>query len=125
MAPNQHLQRDLESRPNTNTLRARCGSIGAGPLLRSGRFSMARQFSEEIPCKARKRHRLTFERPNSRTTKGLAKWKEWVKHFDERGWRDRLFLLVWDEPAAGDHSKVLLRETRLRCRELFGFGFHS
>ena len=36
-------------------------------------------------------------------------WKEWVKHFDERGWRDRLFLYLWDEPAAGDYSKVLLR----------------
>ncbi len=35
--------------------------------------------------------------------------KEWVKHFDEQGWRDRLFLYLWDEPATSDYSKVVQR----------------
>jgi hypothetical protein len=36
-------------------------------------------------------------------------WKEWIKHFDEKGWRGRLFLYLWDEPAIRDYSKVLER----------------
>ena len=36
-------------------------------------------------------------------------WAEWLKHFRQKGWLDRLFLYLWDEPAAGDAEKVLQR----------------
>ncbi len=36
-------------------------------------------------------------------------WTEWTKHFQQKGWLDRLFLYLWDEPAAGDFPKVLQR----------------
>jgi len=36
-------------------------------------------------------------------------WTEWTKHFQQKGWLDRLFLYLWDEPAAGDFQKVLQR----------------
>jgi hypothetical protein len=34
---------------------------------------------------------------------------EWIKHFQQRNWLDRLFLYLWDEPATADFSKVLQR----------------
>jgi hypothetical protein len=36
-------------------------------------------------------------------------WTEWTKHFQQKGWLDRLFLYLWDEPATGDFPKVLQR----------------
>jgi len=38
-----------------------------------------------------------------------AYWAAWMKHFEEKGWRDRLFLYLWDEPTAPDFPKVLQR----------------
>lgn len=32
-----------------------------------------------------------------------------VRHFQEMGWYDRLFLYLWDEPSAADYTKVLER----------------
>jgi hypothetical protein len=32
---------------------------------------------------------------------------EWVDHFRKKGWADRLFLYLWDEPAPGDFPQVL------------------
>jgi len=34
-------------------------------------------------------------------------WRAWTRHFRERGWLDRLFLYLWDEPAARDLPAVL------------------
>jgi len=34
---------------------------------------------------------------------------EWIKHFQKRGWLDRLFLYLWDEPPPADFSKVIER----------------
>ena len=39
----------------------------------------------------------------------MAWWRAWSAHFEEAGWRDRLFLYLWDEPAATDYPKVLQR----------------
>lgn len=33
-------------------------------------------------------------------------WREWVKHFREKGWFDRLYNYVWDEPAVSVFPKV-------------------
>jgi hypothetical protein len=48
-------------------------------------------------------------------------WREWARHFRERGWLDRLFLYVWDEPARDQHyGKVLAlgRQAREAAPEL-------
>jgi hypothetical protein len=34
-------------------------------------------------------------------------WTAWVRHFQQKGWDDRLFRYLWDEPASGDFPKVL------------------
>ena len=39
----------------------------------------------------------------------VSYWTEWTRHFQQKGWLDRLFLYLWDEPAAGDFPKVLQR----------------
>jgi hypothetical protein len=36
-------------------------------------------------------------------------WAEYVQHFRQLGWYDRLFLYLWDEPSVADYSKVLER----------------
>jgi hypothetical protein len=36
-------------------------------------------------------------------------WTEWTKHFQRKGWGDRLFLYLWDEPASRDFPEVLKR----------------
>ncbi|HUP24286.1 MAG TPA: glycoside hydrolase domain-containing protein [Thermoanaerobaculia bacterium] len=42
-------------------------------------------------------------------------WREWVRHFEQRGWLDRLFLYLWDEPSRDHHYPEVLaigREAR-------------
>ena len=36
-------------------------------------------------------------------------WSEYVQHFRQLGWYDKLFLYLWDEPSAADYPKVLER----------------
>ncbi|MCX6624260.1 MAG: DUF4091 domain-containing protein [Acidobacteria bacterium] len=36
-------------------------------------------------------------------------WTEWTRHFQAKGWGDRLFLYLWDEPAGRDFPAVLRR----------------
>lgn len=36
-------------------------------------------------------------------------WTEWTTHFQRKGWGDRLFLYLWDEPAGRDFPDVLKR----------------
>ncbi len=36
-------------------------------------------------------------------------WTEWSRHFQRKGWGDRLFLYLWDEPASRDFPEVLKR----------------
>jgi len=38
--------------------------------------------------------------------KKISYWREWVRHFSEKGWLDRLFYYVWDEPAAQSFPQV-------------------
>jgi hypothetical protein len=42
-------------------------------------------------------------------------WQEWIRHFAERGWLDRLFYYVWDEPA-GPHDYRRVRQLGLQAR---------
>jgi hypothetical protein len=34
---------------------------------------------------------------------------EWITHFQQKGWLDRLFLYLWDEPVPADFSKLIQR----------------
>ena len=34
-------------------------------------------------------------------------WKEWIHHFRERGWLERLYYYLWDEPGKAEYPKVL------------------
>ncbi|HLK68134.1 MAG TPA: glycoside hydrolase domain-containing protein [Bryobacteraceae bacterium] len=36
-------------------------------------------------------------------------WSEWTRHFHNKGWDDRLFLYLWDEPTAHDFPEILER----------------
>ena len=36
-------------------------------------------------------------------------WAAYAQHFQQAGWSDRLFLYLWDEPAAADYPNVLER----------------
>jgi hypothetical protein len=36
-------------------------------------------------------------------------WKEWIAHFEQKGWLDRLFLYLWDEPPLTAYPEVLKR----------------
>lgn len=36
-------------------------------------------------------------------------WTEWTRHFQRKGWGDRLFLYLWDEPVSNDYPAVLKR----------------
>lgn len=50
-------------------------------------------------------------------------WTEWSRHFKRRGWSDRLFLYLWDEPVSSDFPEVLKRgrvsaQTEPRVRNL-------
>ena len=36
-------------------------------------------------------------------------WTEWARHFQRKGWGDRLFLYLWDEPASRAFPEVLKR----------------
>lgn len=38
--------------------------------------------------------------------KKAAYWKEWARHFRQRGWLDRLFYYVKDEPAVSDFPEI-------------------
>jgi len=38
--------------------------------------------------------------------KKVSYWMEWVKHFSEKGWLDRLFYYVWDEPPLRTYPQV-------------------
>ena len=55
--------------------------------------------------------------------KKVAYWREWVKHFVEKDWLDRLFYYVWDEPSSETYPQVagraeLARRADARIRNL-------
>ncbi len=47
-------------------------------------------------------------RPGLDDRQTVLTWRAWAAHFREKGWLDRLFLYLWDEPQGpGDYPKVL------------------
>lgn len=54
-----------------------------------------------------------------RTVPGLSDeedvllWRAWAEHFRDRGWLDRLFLYVWDEPQGPDEYPDVRKRARL------------
>src|SRR5439155_15570639 len=62
----------------------------------------------EQPLYGAKATSIDLRTNNSADTeeKKLEYWRAWVRHFDARGWLDRLFLYVWDEPQPSDLEKV-------------------
>ena len=62
--------------------------------------------------------------------KKVLYWKEWVRHFAEKGWLERLFHYVWDEPAETDYPQVahraqLARQADGRLRNLVTLSFQD
>jgi hypothetical protein len=57
-------------------------------------------------------------------------WRAWVLHFEERGWLDRLFYYVWDEPEPDDLMSVaerarIARRADPRLRVLVTTSYHE
>jgi hypothetical protein len=44
-------------------------------------------------------------------------WREFAKHFKEKGWFDRLFSYVWDEPRPSDSAAVLHKAKLIHTAE--------
>ena len=38
--------------------------------------------------------------------KKLNYWKQWVQHFADKGWADRLFYYLWDEPGPKNYPQI-------------------
>lgn len=49
----------------------------------------------------------------------IAYWRSWVDHFAQRGWLDRLFLYLWDEPR-GPWKRTPFAELNLMLARLHG-----
>lgn len=68
----------------------------------------------------------TFESPEQQK----AYWTEWTRHFQQKGWYDRLFLYLWDEPTKRDFPELLKRgraavQVEPRVRSLVTIPFTS
>ena len=77
---------------------AEVGPFLDGTALDAGPLRGAKATSVEL------RGLATFDPPEQ-----AAYWAAWMQHFEQKGWRDKLFLYLWDEPAPADYAKVLER----------------
>ncbi|MBI3895005.1 MAG: DUF4091 domain-containing protein [Acidobacteria bacterium] len=81
-----------------------------------GPFLDGKVFSKDEPLFGARA--TTVEIRTHKTTdtneKKLAYWREWVEHFAEKGWLDRLFYYVWDEPPLQNYPQVAERATLAR-----------
>jgi len=73
-----------------------------GPFLDGTVFSQ----SEPLPGARATTVDLRLDAGLNTEEKKVLYWREWVKHFREKGWLDRLFYYVWDEPSPSDLPKV-------------------
>jgi hypothetical protein len=56
--------------------------------------------------------------PDLEPAQQVLYWREWSRHFRDRGWLDRLFYYVWDEPAGTrDYRSVLRLGLRARSAD--------
>ena len=76
-----------------------------------GPFLDGSAIAEGEPLYGAKATSVDLRTPGAVETEGrqVMYLEEWIKHFQKRGWLDRLFLYLWDEPAPADFSKVLQR----------------
>jgi len=76
-----------------------------GPFLDSTILSPGEPLSSAAATSAEIRMPADLEADEQK----ISYWNEWTRHFREKGWLDRLFLYLWDEPAAADFPQVLAR----------------
>ncbi|HEY7333382.1 MAG TPA: glycoside hydrolase domain-containing protein [Bryobacteraceae bacterium] len=76
---------------------AEVGPFLDGTILPSGPLRGARATTIDLRTPG------AFESPERRSLYLSA----WMKHFQQKGWSDRLFLYLWDEPTLADFPKVL------------------
>jgi hypothetical protein len=76
-----------------------------GPFLDGTALSVGEPLHDARATTVDLRTPATFEAPDQQAAYRVA----WVKHFKQKGWYDRLFLYLWDEPPAGDRQKVIER----------------
>ena len=97
-----------------------------------GPFLDGTVFSDSEPLAGAKAVSIDLRVPGNADTdsKKVLYWKEWVRHFAEKNWLDRLFYYVWDEPAADDYPQVahqaqLARQADPRLRNLVTTSFQD
>jgi Glycoside hydrolase 123, catalytic domain/Glycoside hydrolase 123 N-terminal domain len=68
-------------------------------------------FAKDEPLYGAKATSIDLRTNNDADTdaKRLEYWRQWVRHFEEKGWLDRLFLYVRDEPSRTDFPNVAAR----------------
>jgi hypothetical protein len=76
-----------------------------GPFLNGGAIPEGEPLHGARATSVELRTPKTFPRDDQRS----EYWAASVQHFQQAGWSDRLFLYLWDEPAAADYPKVLER----------------
>jgi Domain of unknown function (DUF4091) len=76
---------------------AEVGPFLNGGILRDGPLHGAQATSVELRTPA------AFDSEEQRS----AYLAEWLNHFRKRGWADRLFLYLWDEPKPADYQQVV------------------
>lgn len=90
-----------------------------------GPFLNGKVFGPRDPLPGARWTSVDLRTPSGADTdaKKVLYWKEWLRHFSEKGWLDRLFHYVWDEPPVSDYPKVaerarLARRADRRVRNL-------
>ena len=104
------------------------GAMAAPPFSANGRIDWARYdrevgpfldgtvFAENEPLFGARASSvdLRTHRGADSDEKKVSYWREWVKHFSEKGWLDRLFYYVWDEPPSQSFPEVAARASVAR-----------
>ncbi len=75
----------------------------------AGPFLDGKVFKDSEPLFGAKATSVDLRTNNSAGTDDLKVlyWREFARHFREKGWIDRLFFYVWDEPSAEETGDVL------------------
>ncbi|MBI2816618.1 MAG: DUF4091 domain-containing protein [Acidobacteria bacterium] len=74
-----------------------------------GPFLDGTVFSPDQPLYGAKANTVDLRIHGSANTPELtvAYWKQWVNHFAAKGWLDRLFYYVWDEPTPDKNPQII------------------
>jgi len=76
-----------------------------------GPFLDGRVFDRNAPLPGARANTVELRLPGAFENSKVeaAYYAAWARHFQEKGWSDRLFLYLWDEPQPRDFSKVMER----------------